>query len=95
MAHEGLEAIRMAENFAPDIMLLDIGLPGMPGYDVCNFVRRQRWGADIWIMAMTGWGQAEDKKRSSEAGFNAHLVKPVDISKLYELIDAVPPRHRK
>ena len=90
MAHDGPQSIEIAETFRPDIMLLDIGLPGMGGHEVCSLIRSQPWGKDIWIMAMTGWGQAEDRKRSKEAGFDAHLVKPVDITKLYELIDAIP-----
>ena len=92
MVHDGPEAIKVAESFDPDVMLLDIGLPGMGGYDVCSYIRKQPWGEKIWIMAMTGWGQPEDRKRSSEAGFNAHLVKPVDVAKLYELIETIPPR---
>jgi len=88
MAHAGPEAIELAEAFAPNVILLDIGLPGMDGYEVCRAIREKSWGSDVWIIAMTGWGQAEDKKRSREAGFNAHLVKPVDITKLYELIAA-------
>ena len=94
MAHSGPEAINAAKEFLPDVMLLDIGLPGVDGYEVCRAIREQPWGGRIWIMAMTGWGQDEDRARSKEAGFNAHLVKPVDIIKLNELIDAVPARQR-
>lgn len=90
MAHDGPQSIEIAETFRPDIMLLDIGLPGMDGHEVCSLIRNQPWGKDIWIMAMTGWGQADDRKRSKEAGFDAHLVKPVDITKLYELMEAIP-----
>ncbi|HEX6126562.1 MAG TPA: ATP-binding protein [Pyrinomonadaceae bacterium] len=90
IAHDGPQSIELAETFHPDIILLDIGLPGMGGHEVCSFIRSQQWGKDIWIMAMTGWGQAEDRKRSKEAGFDAHLVKPVDITKLYELIEGIP-----
>jgi len=92
MAHAGTEAIQLAETFAPDIILLDIGLPGMDGYAVCRAIREQPWGAGIRIIAMTGWGKPEDKRRSVEAGFNAHLVKPVEIEMLYEMIEAVPPK---
>ena len=82
MAHDGRSAIELAESFSPDAILLDIGLPGMDGFEVCREIRRQPWGRNITIIAMTGWGQAEDRKRSTDAGFNAHLVKPVDIAKL-------------
>jgi CheY-like chemotaxis protein len=95
MAHSGHEAIEAAETFSPDVMLLDIGLPGIDGYEVCRTIREKPWGKNIWIIAMTGWGQAEDRKRSSEAGFNAHLVKPIDIAKLYDQIESAPPRDRE
>jgi len=87
MAHGGHQALEIAESFQPQIMLLDIGLPGMDGYEVCKTIRQTPWGRSIKIIAMTGWGQAEDRQRSNEAGFDAHLVKPVDIDKMYELID--------
>jgi PAS domain S-box-containing protein len=92
MAHSGTEAIESTEAFSPDVLLLDIGLPGIDGYEVCRTIREKPWGKDIWIIAMTGWGQAEDRKRSSEAGFNAHLVKPIDIAKLYDQIESAPRR---
>ncbi|MEP6703722.1 MAG: ATP-binding protein [Acidobacteriota bacterium] len=92
MAHAAAEAISTAETFAPDIILLDIGLPGMDGYAACRAIREQTWGTGIHIIAMTGWGQAEDRRQSLEAGFDAHLVKPVDIDKLYEIIEAVPAK---
>jgi CheY-like chemotaxis protein len=92
MAHSGQQALDMAEEFLPDVILLDIGLPGMDGYEVCRIIREQPWGEDICVIAMTGWGQPDDRQRSADAGFNAHLVKPVDITKLYELIDTVSPR---
>jgi len=86
MAHDGSAAIALAESFKPDVMLLDIGLPEMDGYEVCRTIRKQDWGRSITIIAMTGWGQAEDRQRSKDAGFSAHLVKPVDISKLNALL---------
>lgn len=92
MAHSGQQALDMAEEFSPDVILLDIGLPGMDGYEVCRIIREQPWGEDICVIAMTGWGQPDDRQRSADAGFNAHLVKPVDITKLYELINTVSPR---
>ena len=78
MAHTGPEAVERAEDFKPDVILLDIGLPEMDGYEVCRTIRRRPWAHDIKIIAVTGWGQAEDRQRSAEAGFDDHLVKPVD-----------------
>lgn len=86
IAHDGRAAIELAESFKPAVMLLDIGLPEMDGYEVCRIIREQDWGRSITIIAMTGWGQPEDRQRSKDAGFSAHLVKPVDISKLSALL---------
>jgi signal transduction histidine kinase/CheY-like chemotaxis protein len=77
-AFDGEEACDTAERFRPDAVLLDIGLPKMSGHDVCRFIRRQPWGANIQIIAQTGWGQETDRLRSRSAGFDDHLVKPVD-----------------
>jgi CheY-like chemotaxis protein len=85
-AHDGLEAVEKAAAFRPDVMLLDIGLPKLNGYDVCRHVREQPWGKGMFIVALTGWGQEEYKRRSSEAGFNRHLVKPVDPAALEKLL---------
>ncbi len=77
-AHDGHEAIRVAEEFRPEVVLLDIGLPFMDGYDVCRQLRAQEWGRDITIVALTGWGQVSDRQKSADAGFTGHLVKPAD-----------------
>lgn len=90
MAHDGTIAIQIAETFKPDVILLDIGLPGINGFEVCRTIREKPWGPGIHIIAMTGWGQPEDLQRSKEAGFDDHLVKPIDLSKLSVLIGAVP-----
>jgi CheY-like chemotaxis protein len=92
MAHGGHTAVELAETFGPDIILLDIGLPQMDGYEVCKAIRAQSWGSDISIIAMTGWGQDEDRERSKEAGFDFHLVKPVDFRELSKLVADIPPR---
>ncbi len=84
-AYDGLEAIEAAETFAPDVILLDIGMPKLNGYDVCRMIRERPWGKRIHIVALTGWGQVEDRRRSHEAGFDAHLVKPVDPADLAKL----------
>lgn len=85
-AHDGAEALERAATFKPDIILLDIGLPKMNGYDVCRAIRTQAWGNDILIVAVTGWGQAEDRRKSQEAGFDGHFVKPVDHTALVKLL---------
>ncbi|HEY0554011.1 MAG TPA: response regulator, partial [Thermoanaerobaculia bacterium] len=90
-ANDGLQAIAEAAAFRPDLILLDIGMPGMNGYDACREIRRQPWGQGIVIVALTGWGQDEDKRRSREAGFDQHLVKPVEPAALGGLLAALPP----
>ena len=90
MAHDGLAAIEAAERLRPDAVLLDIGLPHMNGYEVCNRIREAPWGKNVVLVALTGWGQEEDRTRSREAGFDAHMVKPVDFDALLNLV-ASPP----
>lgn len=93
-AHDGLEAIEKAQEYLPNVILLDLGMPKLNGYDVCRKIREQEWGANMDIIALTGWGQAEDRQRTKEAGFDHHLVKPVDVARLKELLDeaARPPQ---
>ena len=85
-AHDGLKAVETAETFRPDVALLDIGLPGLSGYEVARQIRAQPWGEAMVLVALTGWGQQEDRQRSTEAGFNAHMVKPVDHEELLKLL---------
>ena len=87
-AYDGMKAVEKAESYQPDIMLLDIGLPGMNGYDVCRSIRQQPWGKAIRIVALTGWGQDQDRRNAREAGFDDHLVKPVDPQTLRQAIAA-------
>ena len=86
MAHDGVEAFEAIERHRPEVVLLDIGLPKLDGHEVCRRVREQPWGKDIMVIALTGWGQEDDRRKSEEAGFNGHLVKPVDYDKLLELL---------
>jgi signal transduction histidine kinase len=86
IAHDGHEAVDMAETFHPELVLLDIGLPKMNGYDVARHIRQQPWGCDVVLIALTGWGQDEDRRLSQEAGFNVHIVKPVEPAALEELL---------
>jgi CheY-like chemotaxis protein len=88
-AHDGVEAIEAAERHRPEVMLLDIGLPKLNGLEVCRRVREQPWGKDIVVIALTGWGQEEDRRKSQEAGFDGHLVKPVDYDKLLDLLNSL------
>jgi len=90
-AQDGLEAVEMAAEIRPDVILLDIGLPKLNGYEVCRRIRKQPWGENITIVALTGWGQEEDRLKSKEAGFDGHLVKPVDLTVLVKLLDDLRP----
>ncbi|MGO9444272.1 MAG: PAS domain S-box protein [Thiobacillaceae bacterium] len=85
-AHDGFAAVDAAARFRPHIVLLDIGLPKQDGYAACRQIREQTWGADMAILAMTGWGQEEDRIKSREAGFNEHLVKPIAPDALLQLL---------
>jgi PAS domain S-box-containing protein len=85
-ARDGLEGVEAAAAFRPDVILLDIGMPRLNGYDACRRIREQPGGEDAFIVALTGWGQEDDKRRSHEAGFNAHLVKPVEPATLAKLL---------
>jgi signal transduction histidine kinase len=88
VAYDGLEAIKKVEAFKPDLILLDIGMPGMNGHDVCRFIRQQPWGRDIQIVALTGWSQDSDRRLTREAGFDDHLVKPVESDALNKILQA-------
>ena len=89
-AFDGPAALEVAAGFGPELVLLDIGLPGMSGYEVCRRMRQEPWGRDILIAALTGWGQEEDRRRSKEAGFDRHLVKPIEPSQLEALLARSP-----
>ncbi len=92
-AAEGAEAIRRAATFTPDTIFLDIGMPGMDGYETCRRIRQESFGQGVLIVALTGWGQERDKQRAIEAGFDAHFTKPVDPQKLERLwTRSVPAR---
>jgi len=86
IAYDGFEAVEAAQEFNPEVILLDIGLPRLNGYDACRRIREQPWGKNMLIVALTGWGQEEDRRKSQEAGFDYHLVKPVDYQTLLGLL---------
>ena len=90
-ASDGEEAVRRSEEFDPDVVLLDIGLPKLDGYDACRAIRKQRLGNQPLVIALTGWGQEEDRRRSREAGFDHHLVKPVDYEALVTILESLSP----
>ena len=81
-AFDGVAAFEAAAKLRPDVILLDIGLPGLNGYEVARRIRAETWGRDVRLFAMTGWGQDGDKRKSQAAGFDQHLVKPVDLAVL-------------
>jgi PAS domain S-box-containing protein len=85
-AYDGLEAVNVAATFLPDVVMLDIGMPRLNGYDAARRLREQPWGKHMLLIAMTGWGQDEDKRRAAEAGFDHHFTKPVDITVLHGLL---------
>ena len=87
VAYDGASAMALAETVRPDVMLLDLGMPQTSGYDVARWVRRQPWGAGVKLIALTGWGQDEDRRRTREAGFDLHLTKPVDPDQLVAMLD--------
>ena len=90
MAHDGLEAVRAADEFTPEAALLDIGLPHLSGYDVARHIRSHQ-GEEVLLVAITGWGTAEDVKRSMDAGFNHHFTKPADPERLRNILLAECP----
>ncbi len=89
--HDGESAVLESERFRPDVAILDIGMPGMDGYDACRRIRQTTWGASMLIVALTGWGQEADRRRSAMAGFDKHFVKPVDPLELTAFVrEALP-----
>jgi CheY-like chemotaxis protein len=84
VVHDGAEALRRLEEFRPRFALLDIGMPKINGYEVARRIRAQPWGASLMLIALTGWGQEQDRRDALEAGFDHHLVKPVDTELLMQ-----------
>ena len=90
-AHDGETAVSTAENFLPEVVLLDIGLPKLNGYEVAQRIRESSWGTTMFLIAVTGWGQDEDRQRSAEVGLNLHMVKPVEPAALEKLLSELQP----
>ena len=89
-ARDGREALGLAEQFRPEMIFLDIGLPGLDGHGVCRHIREQPWGHALPIVALTGWSQEEDRRRSQQSGFTHHLVKPAEPAQLDRLLASLP-----
>lgn len=85
-ANDGLAAVEAAERLRPELLFLDLGMPRLNGYDACRRIRQQPWGRDVTVIALTGWGSEEDRRRTREAGFDHHLVKPLDLAMLEDLL---------
>ena len=89
MAHDGPDALQQAQRFNPDVVFLDIGMPTLDGHETAKLIRQQPWGKEMVLVALTGWGQSEDRRRSKEAGFNHHLVKPADPAVVQKLLSSL------
>ena len=92
IAYGGIEALATEVAFKPAVVLLDIGMPKLSGYDVARRIRDAR-GASVLIVAITGWGQEDDRQRARDAGIDHHFTKPVDFESLADIIDREAPRH--
>ena len=89
VAHTGQEALDMAAEYNPTLVLMDISLPGMSGYEACEKMRENPAFANTIIAAQTGWGEEQHRQKTKEAGFDHHLVKPISVANLKELLDTV------
>jgi len=97
VVYNGAEALEAVVVYKPDVVLLDIGMPGMDGHEVARRIRRMPRGRELTLIALTGWGQDRDRKRSELAGFDYHLIKPADVGALETLLSSLetrPPNHR-
>ena len=88
IAHDGSAALEAVSTFQPEVIVLDIGLPGMNGYDLARRIRGETASNPVTLIAATGYGQTEDRQRAHESGFDHHLTKPVDYAALLELIES-------
>jgi CheY-like chemotaxis protein len=86
-AHDGIEAVEAAEAFRPDVILMDVGMPRLNGYDATRRIRERPWGTSVAIIAVTGWGQEGDRVQSRDAGCDGHLVKPIELAELETLLE--------
>jgi signal transduction histidine kinase/ActR/RegA family two-component response regulator len=89
VAHSGKDTLALGGSYRPDVVILDIGMPDMSGYDVARYARQESWGKPAYFIALTGWGQASDKERAAAAGFDRHLTKPIDADLLNEMLEVI------
>jgi CheY-like chemotaxis protein len=85
-AHDGLEAIEVAEAFRPEIVFMDLGMPNLNGFEAAQRIRKEPWGQQLALVATTGWGQEDDRRRTTAAGFDRHLVKPIEMASLRDVL---------
>jgi CheY-like chemotaxis protein len=90
--YDGQAALAAAAELQPEVILLDVGMPLMNGHDVARAIRQEGWGRNVLLVALTGWGQDDDRRRSKEAGFDHHMVKPVEMPALRSLLEGLPRR---
>jgi CheY-like chemotaxis protein len=90
VAHDGEQAVAAAEAFRPAVAFLDVGMPKLDGHEVGRRIRAQPWGREVVLVALTGWGQPDDRRRSREAGFDEHLVKPAPVDMVEKVLAAAP-----
>ena len=88
-AYDGLEALEVAERFRPEVVVMDIGMPRLNGFEACRQIRQSDWGKAVVMVAVTGWGQPGDRERSDAVGFDFHFAKPVEFADLKTIIDAI------
>lgn len=92
VAHDGEAAVRVAAEYRPEVVLMDLGMPRVNGTEAARRIRLESWGKDMFLVALTGWGADDDRRRTQEAGFDRHLVKPVDLDALTKLLADLPVR---
>lgn len=92
VAYDGVEALSEADSFMPDVVLLDLGMPGMDGFETCRCIRQRQWGSRAAVIAVTGYGSADDRAKSAAAGFDLHLLKPVSPVVMAETLLRVADR---
>lgn len=83
----GADALALGAEFAPDVVILDLGMPGLNGFETADKLRKEPWGKTVQLVPLTGWGQPEDIRQTLAAGFHSHLVKPLSIERLLDLLD--------
>jgi len=92
ISYDGESAVRSAAELRPDVIIMDIGLPGITGYEAARQIRALKPALAVLIVALTGWGQQSDRAKSADAGIDHHLVKPLDLAALKQILDSVPTR---